>query len=175
MAILPEEAEAATKVIKAAQSTYLHVPRIWKTKLTGMGSIHPNSGTCRFGLTHKGSGVEVFVVNEDMRYAKKASGKTIRKYQGYRSGVYGWTVRRGKANCYVYTTNIPLTIWKSAHGQGYYRISEKDAKELLKITIGGKIKYASLITWSEAKARKQGGKAVKSWVGKKIVKKIQIK
>ena len=45
---------------------------------------------------------------------------------------------------------------------------------LLKLSTGGKIKYSKLVKWSRKKAIKKGNKAVKAWVGSKVIKSVKV-
>ena len=167
--LLPEEAEAAIKTIKVGY-TVLHVPSIWKKRLSGQGRSH-GSGIYNYDLVHKGTGVHVLMVTEGNYRIGEARGKASIKYRR----AISWKIKRGKVSSLVDAYNVPLIIWESAHGQGYYSITEKQAKELLKISTGGRIKYATLVKWSKAKAKSKGAKAVRAWVGAKVVKKIKIR
>ena len=174
--LAPEDAEAATKVIRAG-NTYLYVPAIWKSRLegtlwefaAGLGMNPGGDTTNNYALNHKGTRVEVLCVSYDS--FKWPSGKLKRSYKGS----LRWKFRRGEAVSEVNAYNVPLIIWESVHGQNSYSITKKQAKELLKISTGGRIKYATLVKWSKAKAKSKGAKAVRAWVGAKVVKKIKIR
>ena len=44
----------------------------------------------------------------------------------------------------------------------------------MKLSTGGKIKYSKLVKWSRKKAIKKGNKAVKAWVGSKVIKSVKV-
>ena len=170
MALLPDEAEAAgkTSTIKIGYVN-LVVPRLWKSKLRGEGMGH-SSGIYNYHLSQKSTYTEVLMVTMGNYRPGQASGKLKIKYRGS----LDWTVSRGKVSCYVMATNVPLTVWESAHGQGT-RLTKAQATELLKLSTGGKIKYDSLVNWSKATAKTKGAKAVRAWLGSQVVKKIRLK
>ena len=167
-ALMPEEAEAKTKTFRVGY-TYLYAPSIWK-RLSGYGRTH-GSGVYNYDLVHKGTGIHVLMVTEGNHRIGEAKGKISIKHRRALS----WTIKRGKVLSQVDAYNVPLIIWESFHSQGYNTVTEAQAKELLKISTGGRIKYATLIKWSKSKAEKQGAKAVRAWVGAKVVKKVKIK
>ena len=174
-ALVPEEAEAATKVMKVGPAV-LRVPSIWKKRLIITGRGH-TSGVVVGEFKYRPyanfpyeSQCPVIYYGYNA-YEKGGAGRRRIKYKGDLM----WDVSKGNKSITLQAFNVPLTIWECAHGQGYYSITEKQAKELLKISTGGRIKYATLIKWSKAKAKSKGAKAVRAWVGAKVIKKVKIR
>ena len=166
--LMPEEAEA--KTFWSGNNNFsikFTVPNSWGKWLVNRGSGHW-SGVVTGHYVHKSSQVGVFNYQFNV-YDKGGTGKPKIK----RTGSLEWKLWKGKRDVTFEAINVPLEVWESAHGQGYFTITERQAKELLKISTGGRIKYATLVKWSKAKAKKQGAKAVRAWIGAKVVKKIR--
>ena len=175
-ALLPEEAEAAGGVIKM-DYIRLHVPTIWKKRVKWHEAGYANSrlhGELRY---HASGSKKTSVVIASCKFSwrstagvpthVKPSGKLKIKYSGF-----GWNVSRGPRLRFS-MRNIPLLVWDSKHGNSSVSLTKTQAKELLKIATGGRIKYDTLIKWSRDKAKDKGAKAQRAWIGSKVIKKIE--
>ena len=170
MALAPEEADAASLVTLCKSLIRIKGPMLWKQKLSTSAQGH-TSGVYHIEFYWPKNSYDMALVRYDGMFKKGAAkGKSKFSYQG--SDEYGvnWKIRRGKATASVFARNIPYLIWQDLHGEGYHSFTKTQAVQLLKLTTGGKISYASLRTWSRSKAIKAGNKAVRAWVGSKIIK-----
>ena len=149
-------------------------PSLWKKKLS-INTYGHTSGYYHtdFDYVLNKAGYErvsVFRV-DGMATDAMPSGKIKRKY----IGTLAWEIKRGEVSVTVSAFNVPYTVRQSIHGVSATKISKAKAKQLLKISTGGKITYGQLKKWSESTAKAKGKKAVKKWVGKKVIAKTVIK
>ena len=175
MALLPEEADAAQRKIVNGKRPFcvtLYVPSTWKA----------------LRLDIPGDATEGWFACNTLRYrTSKCDGPSVLSYYFdivagpdgkptiKRVGPLEWKLTKGKRKVVVSAGNTPLQIWDWAHGNSGFSLTKAKAKQLLKISTGGKIKYETLVKWSRAKAKTRGEKAVRAWVGSKVVKKIRFK
>ena len=175
LAMGPTDAEAAQRKIVDGKRPFLitlTAPSTWKKlhldhtgRATGEGLAF---NTLRY-WTSRECGPVVF--SYTFHVAAGPDGRPNIK----RVGSLKWKLTMGKRKVVVEAENIPLVVWDWAHGNSFFDLSKTKAKQLLKISTGGRIKYETLVKWSRAKAKTRGEKAVRAWVGSKVVKKIRFK
>ena len=172
-ALMPEEAEAATKTIKifhVIADAKVKAPTSWR-KLKYRISMNPDYRlyySCKVG--GKTKKIDVLLLG----WPSSGPNPTA-KTKVQSNSTLDWQVYSNKGGVHIQANNIPYVIWQNYHGKASNRLSKKQATELLKISTGGRIKYATLIKWSKDKAKKQGEKAVRTWVVAKVLKKVVFK
>ena len=178
-ALLPEEAEAKTQTLD-----YITVPQLSSWKKIKRKSMMVGNSQKRYWYsfnwkTKSGASMLCYVMELYLSMPKRKEGseKPQVTYLGTTHGNESlkWRVEMASNIIDVEMVNIPYEVWFDQRRQKpQHRMSVEQAKMLLKASTGGKIKYSKLMKWSKAKAKKQGVKAVKAWVGSKIVKKIRM-
>lgn len=173
--LAPAEVEAATSITTICTSFIkIRGPRLWKSRLYVSSQGH-GSGNYHIDLDYKPVRIPV------LRFAgvdrgKKLTGKTRASNGRIKSYGVEWTLKRGSSTVKVDANNVPYIVWKSKKGaRNYaYNLTDRQAKELLNLSTGGAIKLSTLMKWNEEKARIRGAKAVRKWIGTRVVRKSTV-
>ena len=197
-ALMPEEAEAAT--MKSGEIK-LTVPAAWKSKCTlkkTATSVVGNNVCKYYTLTFKNTKGTILekrvfasLILSYPKGSKPATGKPRITKGNSADNVVEWRLIKGNTTLTVaFFWNVPFLLWESYHqdellkGGGYCedlphrfkKISDKQAKALLKVTTGGRIKLSQIKKWGKSSQNTVANKSRKftrAWVGAKVVKKIQ--
>jgi hypothetical protein len=172
MALTPAKAEAAVPLTTICNSCIrIKAPKAWKQKLAVSSQGHTSGVVNIEFYWPKATQSRVPLMRYSGMYkAKDAYGKSTITYRGTDRYGVNWTIKRGRISFDVMVRNIPYLIWQCSHGEGDFKFTRRQADQLLKLFTGGKITYTSLIKWSRSKAIKTGGKAVRAWVGRYVIK-----
>lgn len=165
-AATPVQAEAASKKTIRFDKVKIKAPSVWKK----LDVYHGATYELQFGSVRpRGDSYYDYVPILFEGYFEGYTSATGKPKVKRNKASLSWKISKGGTNFYISAENIPYIVWQSAHKTGNWSLTKKQAKTLLKIATGDKIKYAKLVKWSKNKAKSKGKKAVVAWVGKEVL------
>ena len=165
-AVTPVTAEAASKKTIKFDKVKIKAPSVWKKLDVYQGATYE----LQYGpVKPLGDNYYDYVPILFEGYFEGYTSATGKPKIKCNKAALSWKISKGGTNFYITAENIPYIVWESAHKTGKWNLTKKQAKTLLKISTGDKIKYSKLIKWSKKKAKSKGKKAIIAWVGKEVL------